>query len=82
MIITTVIVAINLYGFIQLRQDFDLTMYIPSDSYAHQYAKAREEYFPYHGIDAAVYCCKFNQPDITLLTAIIVFYMVNRFFIM
>ncbi|XP_052073825.1 NPC1-like intracellular cholesterol transporter 1 isoform X1 [Mytilus californianus] len=61
MLITALIVGVNLYGFIQLRQDFDLTMYIPSDSYAHKYAKAKEAYFPYAGIDSAVYC-RCNNP--------------------
>lgn len=59
MLITALIVGVNLYGFINLRQDFDLTMYIPADSYAHKYSKAKEAYFPYAGINSAVYCRKY-----------------------
>lgn len=59
MLITALIVGVNLYGFINLRQNFDLTMYIPSDSYAHKYSKAKGAYFPYAGINSAVYCRKY-----------------------
>jgi hypothetical protein len=73
MTITAIIVAINIYGFTQLRQNFDLTMYIPADSYAHQYDRARENYFPNDGIDAAVYCCEF----LFIISSSIACYLIN-----
>ncbi|XP_021370704.1 patched domain-containing protein 3-like isoform X1 [Mizuhopecten yessoensis] len=60
LLVTFALLGVNIWGFYQLRQDFSLTMYIPSDSYAHKYAMAREEYFPSDGLDTAVYCKDFE----------------------
>ncbi|XP_048761748.2 protein patched homolog 1-like isoform X1 [Ostrea edulis] len=56
MIVTFSLLGVNIYGFYHLKQDFDLVMYIPSDSYAHQFAKAQEKYFPDRGVEVNVYC--------------------------
>ncbi|XP_060064761.1 patched domain-containing protein 3-like [Ylistrum balloti] len=60
LLVTFTLLGVNVWGFYQLRQDFSLTMYIPSDSYAHKYAIAREKYFPSDGVDTAVYCKDFE----------------------
>ncbi|XP_062571454.1 protein patched homolog 1-like isoform X2 [Saccostrea cucullata] len=54
--VTASLLGVNIYGFYNLKQDFDLVMYIPSDSYAHKFAKAQEKYFPDRGVDVNVYC--------------------------
>ncbi|XP_046544778.1 protein patched homolog 1-like isoform X1 [Haliotis rubra] len=55
-IVTTLgLLGVFMWRFILLRQDFDLVNYIPSDSYAYAFVKAKERYFPDEGIDTAVY---------------------------
>lgn len=56
MLVTVSLLGVNIYGFYHLKQDFDLTMYIPSDSYAHKFSKAQDKYFPNRGVDVNVYC--------------------------
>ncbi|XP_033738754.1 patched domain-containing protein 3-like isoform X3 [Pecten maximus] len=60
LLVTSALLGVNVWGFYHLKQDFSLTMYIPSDSYAHKYAMAREKYFPSDGLDTAVYCKDFE----------------------
>ena len=55
-LVTLTVAGINLWSFTQLRQDFDLYNYIPSDSYATEYIKAQKHFYPNRGYDAAVYC--------------------------
>ncbi|KAJ8305936.1 hypothetical protein KUTeg_016481 [Tegillarca granosa] len=59
-IFTFTLLGFNIWGFINLRQEFDLIMYIPSNSYAHKYARTKEDYFPDEGINTAVYCDSIN----------------------
>ncbi|XP_055956287.1 patched domain-containing protein 3 [Patella vulgata] len=63
MLIVAILVGVNLWRFILLKQDFNLTNYIPSDSYAYDYAKAKERYFVNEGTDTAVYCGDINYFD-------------------
>ncbi|ESO88138.1 hypothetical protein LOTGIDRAFT_165877 [Lottia gigantea] len=51
-----IVVSFNLWRFILLKQDFNLTNYIPSDSYAYQYVHAKQKYFNDEGKDTAIYC--------------------------
>lgn len=55
-IATLILLGFNIYGFAHLKQDFDLNMYIPSDSYAHQFSDAKEKYFPVDGQEVKVFC--------------------------
>ncbi|XP_078317578.1 patched domain-containing protein 3-like isoform X2 [Crassostrea virginica] len=55
-LVTVSLLGVNVYGFYHLKQDFDLVMYIPSNSYAHKFAKAQEQFFPNRGVDVNVYC--------------------------
>ncbi|XP_071117818.1 NPC intracellular cholesterol transporter 1-like isoform X1 [Haliotis cracherodii] len=60
-IVTTLgLLGVFMWRFILLRQDFDLVNYIPNDSYAFAFVKAKEKYFPDEGIDTAVYFGGFN----------------------
>lgn len=61
MLVTVSLLGVNIYGFYHLKQDFDLTMYIPSDSYAHKFSKAQDKYFPNRGVDVNVYCGQLEQ---------------------
>lgn len=58
-LVTVSLLGVNVYGFYHLKQDFDLVMYIPSNSYAHKFAKAQEQFFPNRGVDVNVYCGQF-----------------------
>ncbi|XP_070195122.1 patched domain-containing protein 3-like isoform X2 [Littorina saxatilis] len=59
-IVTLIIFAVNVWSFTQLKQEFKLATYIPSDSYAYQFVDAKERLFDTEGIDTAVYCGGFN----------------------
>lgn len=67
MLVTVSLLGVNIYGFYHLKQDFDLTMYIPSDSYAHKFSKAQDKYFPNRGVDVNVYCGQLKQNTIYFL---------------
>ena len=55
LMITAGFLGFNLYGVIHLEQDFDPNWFIPSDSYASDYIKASEEYFPGDGMPVTMY---------------------------
>ena len=55
LLITAGLLGFNLYGVIHLEQDFDPNWFIPSDSYAADYIKASEKYFPRNGAPVALY---------------------------
>ena len=56
MLMTMTALSVFLWRFISLKQDFDLTNYIPSDSYAYHFARSKERYFPTEGDDVSIYC--------------------------
>ena len=56
--VTAGLLGFNLYGVIHLEQDFDPNWFIPSDSYAKDYIKASEKYFPGDGVPVTLYVGK------------------------
>lgn len=48
--------SLGLWRFINMKQDFDLINYIPKNSYAHTFARTRQQYFGSQGVDTTVYC--------------------------
>ncbi|BFY99481.1 hypothetical protein BsWGS_02520 [Bradybaena similaris] len=52
--------ALGFWRFLQMKQDFDLINYIPSRSYAHTYARTKQNYFDRDGADTTIYCGGFN----------------------
>ncbi|KAL8606350.1 hypothetical protein ACOMHN_050830 [Nucella lapillus] len=59
-VITLALFAVNVWSFTLLKEEFQLSSYIPSDSYAYQFAMAKERLFDAQGVDAAVYCGSFS----------------------
>ncbi|XP_052274727.1 patched domain-containing protein 3-like isoform X2 [Dreissena polymorpha] len=55
--------ALNIWSFLRLKQDFDPTMYLPSDSYSQKYVKADREYFPDDGVFVQLYCDQINYNE-------------------
>ena len=55
LMVTAGLLAFNLYGVINLEQDFDPNWFIPSDSYAKDYIEASEKYFPGDGAPVTIY---------------------------
>ena len=59
-LITIGVTSVNVWSFTQLRQDFDLYNYIPDDSYAQDFIKAQQRFYPDRGYEATVYCGKIS----------------------
>lgn len=55
MLIVVGLIAMNIYGALNLEQENDLLIYIPSDSYAYDFSMAQREYFPSKGSLSAAY---------------------------
>jgi hypothetical protein len=55
-VVTLAVFGVNVWSFTKLKQEFDLASYIPSDSYAYQFMKAKSRLFRTEGDDTAVYC--------------------------
>ncbi|WAR23982.1 PTHD3-like protein [Mya arenaria] len=55
--------ALNIWSFIQLKHDFDPSMYLPSDSYSQRYVKADRKFFPDDGAFVQMYCDEMNYED-------------------
>ena len=55
-ILTLSVFAVNVWSFTLLKQEFKLSTYIPSDSYAYKFVDAKERLFTTEGEDTAVYC--------------------------
>ncbi|XP_041359344.1 protein patched homolog 1-like isoform X2 [Gigantopelta aegis] len=66
MLMTMTALGVFLWRFILLKQDFDLTNYIPSDSYAYHFAKAKENYFPTEGDEVSIYCGNLSYYDYSM----------------
>ncbi|XP_067679237.1 patched domain-containing protein 3-like [Haliotis asinina] len=56
LILTLGIFAANIYGLINLKQDFDSAWFLPSDGYAFKFFEAQDKYFPDDGADGYIYC--------------------------
>ena len=54
-IITAAFLGVNVYGVVNLEQDFDFAWFLPPGTYARQYIDAFDNYFPASGVDGAVY---------------------------
>ncbi|KAH9519679.1 hypothetical protein Btru_003303 [Bulinus truncatus] len=59
-LLTLGMAGLGIWRAIQLRQDFDLTNYLPSDSYAYTYDHAKRQYFNRQGMETGVYCGGLN----------------------
>ncbi|KAI8773865.1 NPC1-like intracellular cholesterol transporter 1 isoform X1 [Biomphalaria glabrata] len=59
-IFTLAMAGLGIWRAIHLRQDFDLTNYLPSDSYAYAYDHIKKEYFDRQGMETRVYCGGLN----------------------
>ncbi|XP_013382604.1 protein patched homolog 1 [Lingula anatina] len=55
LVATLGLLGVNVYGLINLKQDFDFNWFIPSDSYASKYTKNMEKFFPSDGASASIY---------------------------
>ncbi|XP_046328844.2 protein patched homolog 1-like isoform X1 [Haliotis rufescens] len=63
LILTLGIFAANVYGLINLKQDFDSSWFLPSDGYAFKFFEAQDKYFPDDGADGYIYCSNLNYYD-------------------
>jgi hypothetical protein len=52
------LLGINVWGMLNIRQNFDPRKYITWGSYQDLYLKAIEQYFPEHGENSAFYISK------------------------
>ena len=48
--------GVGIWRFIQMEQDFDVSLYLPGDSYAYAFTRAQEKYFEKQGRDFKIYC--------------------------
>ncbi|XP_012942197.1 protein patched homolog 3 [Aplysia californica] len=52
--------SLGIWRFVKMDQNFDVSLYLPSDSYAFAFTRAQEAYFEEQGRDASIYCGGFN----------------------
>lgn len=52
--------GVNIWSFLKIKQDFDPSMYLPSDSYSQRYVEADRKYFPSDGAFVQLYCGKLD----------------------
>ena len=50
------VLTLNVWSFLQLKHDFDPSMYLPTDSYSQKYVQADRQYFPDDGVFVQMYC--------------------------
>ena len=55
-LVTVGLASLNTWSFIQLKHDFDPSMYLPTDSYSQKYVEADRKYFPDDGAFVQLYC--------------------------
>lgn len=55
-LVTAGVFAVNVWGVINLKQNFDITLFLPKDSYSYKFRIAREHYFPDDGLPTSIYC--------------------------
>ncbi|CAG0885312.1 unnamed protein product [Darwinula stevensoni] len=58
--LTTVILALNIWGFINLRQEFDRTWFLPTSSYLYKFFDRTKEFFPGQGEKGSVFMGQLN----------------------
>ncbi|KAJ8305848.1 hypothetical protein KUTeg_016393 [Tegillarca granosa] len=63
LVITVGVLGVNIWGTINLKQEFDSRWFLPTDSYAYKYFEKNDIYFPNDGISAGVYCGEFYYND-------------------
>ena len=56
LIVTVVLFALGVYGNVLLKQKFDPTWFIPSDTYLAKWFSANKEYFPFGGDRVTIWC--------------------------
>lgn len=55
LVVTFLLLGVNIWGTVEMEQEFDAAWFIPSDSYASAYIDASNTYFSSDGIDTHVY---------------------------
>ena len=54
-IVSLALLGVNIWGTVEMEQEFDAAWFIPSDSYASAYLEANNRYFPSDGIRTNIY---------------------------
>ena len=62
--LTTLSLAFNLWGFIQLRQEFDRIWFLPTSSYLYKKFSIEKEYYPEAGEFGAVFFGQLNYTEV------------------
>ena len=57
------LLAVSIWGVLNLEQEFDIRWFLPGNSYARKFTEASDYYFPSAGTPAAVYFGKFMADD-------------------
>lgn len=60
-VISVGLLGLNIWGFYNLKQDYNDNWFFPSDSYAHEFNEMKDKYFPGGGAIGGVYCSKWGQ---------------------
>lgn len=55
-VISVGLLGLNIWGFVNLKQDYNDNWFFPSDSYAHEFNEMKDKYFPGGGAIGGVYC--------------------------
>ncbi|CAG0886016.1 unnamed protein product [Cyprideis torosa] len=62
-ILTTLVLSVNLWGFTQLRQEFDRIWFLPTSSYLYKYFMVEKEYYPEAGEKGAIFFGRLNYTE-------------------
>lgn len=67
------IFGVGIWGCLSIRQEMDLDLFLPSESYLRQQIRAQEQHFPQNGHAAEIYFGPFNnlQSDLEHLEGLI-----------